>query len=85
MQETFEEFLHKMGGEPLGDKPGKDTDYGLETPGDIIHEVGTTRMGDDPKHQSPTNTNNYMMWIMSLLLTQDLLCPKQIKTVPGPF
>jgi choline dehydrogenase-like flavoprotein len=38
-----------MGGTPLGTKPGVETMYGLETPGRIIHEVGTTRMGDDPK------------------------------------
>ena len=49
MQDTFEEIIHNMGGEALGDKPGEDSDYGLLTPGRIIHEVGTTRMGDDKK------------------------------------
>jgi choline dehydrogenase-like flavoprotein len=49
MQDTFEELIHNMGGEPLGKKPGKDRDYGLLPGGEIIHEVGTTRMGDDPK------------------------------------
>lgn len=49
MQDTFEEIILNMGGEPLGDKPGKDRNYGLHAPGEIIHEVGTTRMGDDPK------------------------------------
>ena len=29
--------------------PGKDQDYGLKAPGEIIHEVGTTRMGNNPK------------------------------------
>ncbi len=48
MQATFEEIIHHMGGEPLGDTPPAEQDYGLETPGRIIHEVGTTRMGDDP-------------------------------------
>ena len=52
--DTFEELIHNMGGIPLGDKPGKDRDYGLHVPGRIIHEVGTTRMGDDPK-SSVTN------------------------------
>ena len=28
---------------------GADTLYGLEAPGKIIHEGGTTRMGNDPK------------------------------------
>lgn len=49
MHETFEEIIHTMGGIPLGTKPGEETKYGLENPGRIIHEVGTTRMGDDPK------------------------------------
>jgi choline dehydrogenase-like flavoprotein len=48
MQETFEEILTSMGGTLLGSKPGVDQDYGLLAPGRIIHEVGTTRMGDDP-------------------------------------
>ncbi|GBF20587.1 fructose dehydrogenase large subunit [Arenibacter sp. NBRC 103722] len=49
MQDTFEELIHNMGGEALGEKPTKEQDYGISQPGWIIHEVGTTRMGDDPK------------------------------------
>lgn len=49
MHDTFEELIVAMGGHPLGDKPGKEQDYGLRAPGQIIHEVGTTRMGNDPK------------------------------------
>ncbi len=49
MHETFEELGHNMGGIVLGDRPGKDQNYGLLNPGRIIHEVGTTRMGSDPK------------------------------------
>ena len=49
MQDTFEEIIHNMGGIALGDKPGADSNYGLTKPGQIIHEVGTTRMGNDPK------------------------------------
>ncbi|MEZ4874752.1 MAG: GMC family oxidoreductase [Flavobacteriaceae bacterium] len=49
MHETFEEICHNMGGIPLGNKPTKEQDYGLLNPGRIIHEVGTTRMGSDPK------------------------------------
>ncbi|QEH40179.1 GMC family oxidoreductase [Chitinophaga sp. XS-30] len=48
MQDTFEKLIHELGGIPLGNKPGADSMYGLENPGRIIHEVGTTRMGDDP-------------------------------------
>ena len=49
MQETFETIFDAMGAELLGDAPGKDRDFGLLAPGEIIHEVGTTRMGNDPK------------------------------------
>lgn len=49
MHDTFEEILENMGGILLGEKPGADKNYGLHNPGRIIHEVGTTRMGSDPK------------------------------------
>jgi len=49
MQDTFEEIIHSMGGIALGKKPGPENNYGLEAPGKIIHEVGTVRMGNDPK------------------------------------
>jgi choline dehydrogenase-like flavoprotein len=49
MHDTFEEILTSMGAVLLGEKPTAETQYGLATPGRIIHEVGTTRMGDDPK------------------------------------
>lgn len=49
MHATFEEIGHNMGGIVLGDAPGKDQNYGLLNPGRIIHEVGTTRMGSDPR------------------------------------
>ncbi|MFD1874073.1 GMC oxidoreductase [Hymenobacter bucti] len=49
MQETFQAIMHGMGGIITSKIPGADTNYGLEAPGKIIHEVGTVRMGDDPK------------------------------------
>ncbi|MCF2502108.1 GMC family oxidoreductase [Dyadobacter sp. CY107] len=49
MHDTFEEIIHAMGGVPTGPKPGADTGYGIAAPGRIIHEVGTVRMGNDPK------------------------------------
>lgn len=49
MKETFAEIIDKMGGVVTWGKGEKENDYGLEAPGRIIHEVGTTRMGDDPK------------------------------------
>jgi choline dehydrogenase-like flavoprotein len=50
MKETFRELIHKMGGVVTsGGDDGPENDYGLLAPGRIIHEVGTTRMGNDPK------------------------------------
>ena len=48
MNDTFEEIVHNIGGTLLQDAPSKESNYGLENPGRIIHEVGTTRMGNDP-------------------------------------
>ena len=45
MQDTMEELLESSGGVLLGEKPGEEENYGLTKPGEIIHEVGTTRMG----------------------------------------
>jgi choline dehydrogenase-like flavoprotein len=59
MQETFREILTKMGAAITWGISGKDQDYGLEAPGRIIHEVGTTRMGNDPK-RSVTNKFNQL-------------------------
>lgn len=49
MQETAREIIHAMGGEPIDAMPTRGTGYGILKPGRIIHEVGTIRMGDDPK------------------------------------
>jgi choline dehydrogenase-like flavoprotein len=55
MKETFAEILHSLGAEMIwGNDEGPDVNYGLHAPGNIIHEAGTVRMGDDPK-RSPLN------------------------------
>ena len=56
MQQTFREIIHEMGGTPLSAMPSREQLYGLEPVGRIIHEVGTTRMGHDPK-SSVLNAN----------------------------
>jgi choline dehydrogenase-like flavoprotein len=48
MNQTFEEIITNMGGNVLGETPGPEKNFGLNAPGEIIHEVGTTRMGNDP-------------------------------------
>jgi choline dehydrogenase-like flavoprotein len=58
MKETFRELIHKMGGVVTsGGDDGPENDYGLLAPGRIIHEVGTTRMGNDPKKSALNKFN----------------------------
>ncbi len=52
MKETFAEIIDKMGGVVTWGEGSAENDYGLEAPGRIIHEVGTIRMGDDPKRSA---------------------------------
>lgn len=47
-QQTAYELLDALGAEPLWDMPGAEDGYGITAPGQIIHEVGTARMGNDP-------------------------------------
>jgi choline dehydrogenase-like flavoprotein len=47
MKETFKEIMHSMGAIITSGEEGPDNDYGLANPGNIIHEAGTVRMGDD--------------------------------------
>jgi choline dehydrogenase-like flavoprotein len=55
MKETFKEILHAMGAVVTwGGDDGKHNNYGLHAPGNIIHEAGTVRMGNDAK-SSPLN------------------------------
>ena len=48
MQETFQEIIETAGGKVLS-KSGAENNWGISRGGEIIHEVGATRMGDDPK------------------------------------
>ncbi|PYR02026.1 MAG: GMC family oxidoreductase [Acidobacteria bacterium] len=49
MQDTFRQIIQELGGTPLSPMPSRESGYGLEAGGRIIHEVGTTRMGADPR------------------------------------
>jgi choline dehydrogenase-like flavoprotein len=57
MQDTFQEIIHKMGGDITWGVKGADQNYGLETPGRIIHEVGTVRMGSEKKKSALNKFN----------------------------
>jgi choline dehydrogenase-like flavoprotein len=49
MQETFRSLIVEMGGTPNGTMPTREQGYNLAPGGRIIHELGGTRMGDDPR------------------------------------
>jgi choline dehydrogenase-like flavoprotein len=48
MQETFRALIAEMGGTVFSRMPTKEQGYGISTGGAIIHELGGTRMGNDP-------------------------------------
>ncbi len=48
MHQTFRALIEEMGGQVFGSMPTVDTGYGIAKGGEIIHELGTVRMGDDP-------------------------------------
>jgi choline dehydrogenase-like flavoprotein len=56
MQETFRELVQELGGEVFSPMPTRAQDYGILAGGRIIHELGVTRMGDDPS-SSVLNSN----------------------------
>jgi choline dehydrogenase-like flavoprotein len=49
MQETFRSLIAEMGGQVFDPMPSKENGYGIAAGGQIIHELGGARMGNDPK------------------------------------
>ncbi|MFL5541109.1 MAG: GMC oxidoreductase, partial [Longimicrobiaceae bacterium] len=49
MQETFRALIADMGGEVFPEMPSAESGYGIAAGGRIIHELGCTRMGADPR------------------------------------
>ena len=67
MQETFQEIIENAGGVVTG-KSGADENWGLAPGGEIIHEVGSTKMGDNPK-TSVLNSNCQSWDVKNLFVT----------------
>jgi choline dehydrogenase-like flavoprotein len=58
MKETFKEIMHNMGAViTWGGDDNEKNNWGLSRPGEIIHEAGTVRMGDDPKRSALNKWN----------------------------
>ena len=49
MHQTFRGLIAEMGGTVFSPMPTKEQDYNIATGGQIIHELGGVRMGNDPK------------------------------------
>ena len=52
MQQTFRSLIEEMGGQVFGSMPDRQKGYGIARGGEIIHELGTTRMGTDPSRSA---------------------------------
>jgi choline dehydrogenase-like flavoprotein len=58
MKETFKEIMHELGAIiTYGGDDDEKNNYGLHAPGNIIHEAGTVRMGNDPKRSALNKWN----------------------------
>lgn len=49
MHETFASIIEAMGGRVLGERRPANAGSRISRPGEIIHELGTVRMGSDPR------------------------------------
>jgi len=81
MHNTFEEILTNMGAKLLSKKGTAENDFGLNKPGEIIHEVGTVRMGEDPK-TSVTNSYGKLHEVPNLFITDAATFPSQADKNP---
>jgi choline dehydrogenase-like flavoprotein len=68
MQETFRAIIQEMGGTPTSAMPSEASGYGLAAGGVIIHEIGTTRMGNNPS-SSVLNKNCQAHDVRNLFVT----------------
>lgn len=50
MQETFEQLIRAAGGEPMKSPFPPERPYHIMRPGEVIHELGTVRMGENPRN-----------------------------------
>ena len=57
MEATFREIIETMGGTVQGLSNPAFEGQGISVPGTIIHEVGTVRMGDDPRSSAINRFN----------------------------
>ncbi len=69
MQETFRQLLTELGADIRSTMPTKEQGYGIANGGAIIHELGTVRMGSDPK--ASVLNGNCQAWDVKNLFVTD--------------
>ena len=52
MQQTFRSLVSEMGGTVFNQMPTREQGYGIAAGGQIIHELGTVRMGSTEKNSA---------------------------------
>jgi choline dehydrogenase-like flavoprotein len=84
MQETFRALIAEMGGQVFDDMPSAEDGYGIASGGSIIHELGTVRMGNDPK-TSALNKYSQAHEVKNLFVTDGgPSFPRRTRIPPGP-
>jgi choline dehydrogenase-like flavoprotein len=68
MQQTFRSIIEDMGGTAMSSMPTREQEFGIAPGGRIIHELGTTRMGNDPT-TSCLNANCQAHEVKNLFVT----------------
>jgi choline dehydrogenase-like flavoprotein len=68
MQETFRSLIAEMGGQVFNKMPEQSKGYGIARGGEIIHELGTVRMGNDPS-KSAVDSNCRAHDVKNLFVT----------------
>ncbi len=86
MKETFKEVMHNMGAViTWGDTDDDNNDWGLSKPGEIIHEAGTVRMGNDPASSALNKWNQAHECKNLFVVDGGPFVSRQIRILPGPL
>jgi choline dehydrogenase-like flavoprotein len=76
MQDSFRAIIQEMGGTSTSPMPSKEDGYGIAAGGRIIHEVGVTRMGNNPS-TSVLNKNGQAHDVKNLFVADGGVLPSQ--------
>lgn len=69
MQQTFRSLIAEMGGQVFNPMPTREQGYGISTGGQIIHELGTVRMGS--RESNSALNSNCQAWDCKNLFVTD--------------